>query len=103
MKKLTLITVILLICFVVIPFAYAECFLETAADSVADFLSNDCDDEMDDVIHKYGDVAEVDKYEDGDYHSVTYWYWCQGVSFTFTWSSDISCEKSKYTFSPICY
>jgi hypothetical protein len=46
----------------------------------------------------------VNKYDSGDYHSWTYWYWCDGISYTFTWSKHDcdSCEVSTYTFSPIC-
>ena len=73
-------------------------------DSVKDALDCSCNDEIDDLIDDRGRPEEIDTYDSGDYHSHTYWYWCSGYSKTFTWGGGAGCcEKSTYTFSPICY
>ena len=81
------------------------CFMEDVADSIKDaFEPINCDDEIEDIQKKYSDYwVEVDTYESDGYYSYTYWYWCAGVSYTFTWGSDVGkCEQSRYTFDPIC-
>lgn len=63
-----------------------------------------CNDEMNNCTANHGDPEEINKYDSGDYHSWTFWYWCQGFSMTFTWGTNVEgcCETSTYTFSPIC-
>lgn len=64
---------------------------------------SDCSDAINNMIKQNGNPEEVQKYDSGDYHSWTYWYWCRGWSATFTWGSLVGkCETSTYTFSPIC-
>jgi len=60
-----------------------------------------CDKEMDKIRSQYGEPEEVNSYDSGGYHSVSWWYWSKGKEFTFTWSKDKACERSTYTFSPI--
>lgn len=63
----------------------------------------DCEEEMDSCIASHGNPEEINKYDTGDYHSWTFWYWCKGFSRTFTWGRIVdNCETSTYTFSPIC-
>lgn len=72
----------------------------------SDLLKCDgCNKEMDALIAGRGSPEEINKYDSGDYHSWTFWYWCGGFSKTFTWGGSIGCgcEESTYTFSPICY
>ena len=63
-----------------------------------------CDAEMDNWVENHGNAEEINKYDSEDYHSWTFWYWCEGFSITFTWGKyvDGCCEISTYTFSPIC-
>lgn len=64
--------------------------------------SQNCDSEMRKTRNKYGSPEEVNDYNSDGYHSVTWWYWSKGVSYTFTWGADVGgCEKSTYSFSPI--
>lgn len=63
---------------------------------------DDCDDEMDDVRAERGAPEEVNTYDSGDYHSVDWWYWSQGINYTFTWGENVhNCDVSTYTFDPI--
>lgn len=64
-------------------------------------FSNNCDKEGSNTRSAYGEPQEIDKYDSGDYHSHTWWYWSRGFSRNFTWSNDISCRTSDYTFAPI--
>lgn len=67
-----------------------------------DILCDDCSREMDDTRDKYGEPEEINSYDASDYHSVDWWYWSQGVEFTFAWGEIVDgCEVSKYTFTPI--
>lgn len=68
---------------------------------IGSIFSNDCDDEIDDLVKSRGNPEEVTKYDSGDYHSRKYWYWTKGFEKSFTWSNSISCETSTYTFTPI--
>ena len=69
----------------------------------SDLLECDgCNEEMNNLVASRGNPEEINKYDSGNYHSWTFWYWCSGFSMTFTWD-DCSCETSTYTFSPICY
>ena len=59
-----------------------------------------CDDEIQDVIDALGLPDDLDAYDTSDgYHSWTYWYWCEGIAYSFTWGiySD-GCERSTYQF-----
>ncbi|MEA3312106.1 MAG: hypothetical protein U9Q76_07810 [candidate division WOR-3 bacterium] len=63
---------------------------------------------MDEIREKYGDPEEVERYDSGDYHSVTWRFWSQGISYTFTWGDCVRnalgnrcCDVSKHTFEPI--
>jgi hypothetical protein len=62
-----------------------------------------CDKEMDKTRDRYGGPEEVNSYDSGGYHSVSWWYWSKGIEFTFTWGEyvDGCCDKSTYTFPPI--
>ena len=61
-----------------------------------------CQDEIDMTVANRGDPEEIEKFDSGNYHSWTFWYWSQGYSITFTFSDDsCDCETSTYTFSPI--
>jgi hypothetical protein len=61
-----------------------------------------CDDQRDDLVKQMGNPEEVKRYDSGDYHSWTYWYWTRGFSRTFTWGGAAGeCSTSDYTFSPI--
>jgi len=60
-----------------------------------------CDSQMENVRSSRGDPEEVNRYDSSDYHSVDWWYWSQGICYTFTWGSLVgSCEISTYTFDP---
>ena len=64
-------------------------------------LDNSCDDEREDLVKSAGNPEELDRYDNGDYHSWTYWYWSSGFARTFTWGGPVNgCEISDYTFSP---
>ena len=63
--------------------------------------SNDCDSEIDDFVSAHGQPEEVERFDSGDYHSWSYWYWSKGIERTFTWSGELSCQTSDYTFAPI--
>jgi hypothetical protein len=65
------------------------------------WFSNNCDDKMDDLKKARGNPEEINRYDSGDYHSVKWWYWTKGFERTFTWSNDISCQTSDYTFTAI--
>lgn len=67
----------------------------------ADSFGGDCEKEGRATRERYGEPEEIRKYDSGDYHSHTWWYWSRGFSRNFTWSKDISCEQSDYTFTPI--
>lgn len=71
---------------------------------LGDIFDCSCDDQIEDVVAALGQPEEVDKYNaSGGYHSWTYWYWCKGISYTFTWGGGAGCcEWSTYQFSPIC-
>jgi len=66
----------------------------------------DTEDARDDVRKKYGPPEEVSTYTSGNYATETWWYWCQGISFTFKRESGCGgyswYKHSTYTFSPIC-
>ena len=63
----------------------------------------DCGGNIASLVKIYGEPEEIEKYDSGDYHNHTYWYWCKGFSKTFIWGSYVDdCEQSTYTFSPIC-
>lgn len=78
------------------------CAVGCGSDSDDWFGCDGCDDEIDDMYATYGSPEEIDTYDSGDYHSYTYWYWCSGFAYTFTWDGCSSCDVSLYTFSPIC-
>lgn len=66
------------------------------------FGPDDCSAEMDEVRSQYGAPEEVNTFDEDDYHSVDWWYWTQGVEYTFTWGKYVEgCDVSRYTFTPI--
>ncbi len=62
-----------------------------------------CDKDMDEVRSTRGAPEETSSYDSTGYHSVDWWYWSQGICYTFTWGSNIDecCEVSTYRFDPI--
>ncbi|MEE8578062.1 MAG: hypothetical protein V3T31_12475 [candidate division Zixibacteria bacterium] len=63
---------------------------------------DNCDDKMAETRTSNGEPEEVQTYDSGDYHSVSWWYWSQGVNYDFTWGENVDgCEVSRYTFDPI--
>ena len=63
---------------------------------------NACSSHIEYIIDELGEAEEINKYDSGDYHSHSYWYWSIGFSRTFTWGGPVEgCEISDYTFSPI--
>ena len=62
-----------------------------------------CDKEMDKVRNQRGSPEEVSTYTASDYNSVDWWYWSQGINYTFKWGKivDGCCDVSTYTFTPI--
>ena len=68
---------------------------------VITFVGCDCKDEMADARKKYGSPEETNRYDSGEYHSVSYWWWRQGVNKSFSWGHGEGCKVSTYTFTPI--
>jgi len=65
-------------------------------------LQPDCASEMENVENSRGAPEEINRYDTEGYHSVDWWYWIQGICYTFTWGSVVGgCEVSTYTFEPI--
>ena len=65
-------------------------------------LQPDCTAEMENVENSRGAPEDVNRYDTEGYHSVDWWYWIQGICYTFTWGSVVGgCEVSTYTFEPI--
>ena len=64
------------------------------------FTDSDCNDEIQECVEIYGNPEEVYSYDSGSYHSLSYWYWAQGIEKTFTWGQGY-CEVSTFTFTPI--
>ena len=78
-------------------------FISFGCSELDDITNCDCDDEIAKLIKKRGQPEEIERFDSGNYHSHTYWYWCSGYSKTFTWGGAAGCcETSTYTFSPIC-
>jgi len=64
---------------------------------------NYCSDEMRDREGISGDPDEINRYDSDNYHSRTYWYYCDGFSETFTWGENVKgCEIHTNTYEPIC-
>ena len=64
---------------------------------------NYCGDEMRDRERISGEPEEINIYDSDDYHSRTYWYYCDGFSETFTWRENVNgCEIHTNNFEPIC-
>lgn len=61
----------------------------------------DCDDERSDVRAHRGNPEEVEQYDSHCYDIETWWYWSQGVSYTFVETCDDCCEMTIDTFPPI--
>ena len=96
MKKLLVVLVLI----ITISMIFATCTIKQREEL---FGTANCQEEMDACIEAYGNPEEINKYDSEDYHSWTFWYWCQGFSRTFTWGINVwNCETSTYTFSPIC-
>ena len=65
-------------------------------------LQPDCAVEMGNIENSRGAPEDVNRYDTEGYHSVDWWYWMQGICYTFTWGSVVGgCEVSTYTFVPI--
>jgi len=56
---------------------------------------------MDKARRKHGPPEEVTSYSSGSYYSEGWWYWTQGIKYTFTLPGGKPCEVSVYTFRPI--
>lgn len=66
------------------------------------FGCEDCNDEAAAVRERLGPPDDYTLYDSGDgYWSLTYWYWCEGISYTFT-QDGCDCDVSTYRFDPIC-
>jgi len=64
--------------------------------------SSNCNKQIKSLTDQRGSPEEVQKYDSGDYHSHSYWYWSKGFSRTFTWGDVVEgCEISDYSFTPI--
>ena len=65
---------------------------------------NYCSDEMSDRERISGDPDEINRYDSDEYHSRTYWYYCDGFAETFTWTENVNgCEMHTNDFEPICH
>ena len=65
---------------------------------------NYCSDEMRDRERISGEAEEINRYDSDDYHSRTYWYYCDGFAETFTWRENVNgCETHTNDFEPICH
>lgn len=65
---------------------------------------SDCNDRISDMEAAFGPADEAiscANSEQEDWWSATYWYWCQGVSYTFT-QDGRSCSESVELFDPVC-
>lgn len=64
--------------------------------------NHDCNSEISDLLKANGGSAEsIEKFDDGNYHSWTYWYYKKGFSRTFTWGEPVeSCKVSNFSFTP---
>ena len=56
---------------------------------------------------QYGTPEEVQEFISGDYHTIDWWWWCQGFEVSFinspyddVYGWDV---QSTYSFSPICF
>lgn len=68
----------------------------------SEVFDDDCSHEMDDLREERGEPEEIQRFDSGDYHSHTWWYWRRGFSRNFTWGGPVDdCETSDYTFTPI--
>jgi hypothetical protein len=65
-----------------------------------DKSKEDCYGQMDALIKQKGQPQETVKYDAGDYHDWTLWYWSKGISYSFVWGID-GCQTASYTFTPI--
>jgi len=78
-------------------------FLGCIGSSNNPFSSCDnCNDSISDYVEINGLPDDVNSYEADNYWSVTYWYWCKGVSRTWEQTS-CNCDQSTYTFASICF
>ena len=86
-------------CFLIFIFLMITIFSFSACEL---FEEKNCDSQMEEVRQSRGNPEEVFTYDSSDYHSVDWWYWSQGICYTFTWGSIVGdCEISTYTFTPI--
>jgi hypothetical protein len=82
--------------------ALLTCALLAGCGGGGGIFDESCDDQRDDLAREKGNPEEIRRFDSGDYHSWTYWYWSRGFSRTFTWGGAAgSCKTSDYTFSPI--
>ena len=63
---------------------------------------DNCNNSISDYVEINGLPDDVNSYESDNYWSVTYWYWCEGMSRTWEQIS-CNCDQSTYTFAPICF
>ena len=64
---------------------------------------SECSGEMQDRENISGDPDEINRYDSYDYHTRTYWYYCDGFAETFTWGENVrGCETHTNRFVPVC-
>ena len=64
-------------------------------------LSGNCAHQMDVFRDLHGEPQEVERFESGNFHRHTWWYWRLGLARTFTWDgAPGSCEMTDRTFPP---
>lgn len=66
--------------------------------------SDDCSDEIADVVSRLGAPDDVETlFESDDEYIKTYWYYCEGIAYTFSnlsRSSCLTCDVDIHTFTP---
>jgi len=61
-----------------------------------------CDIEIAEIQNERGPAPEINRYDDGDFHSVEYWYWQDGLEITFSWNDSCEdCAITEFPFSPV--
>lgn len=68
----------------------------------------DCSAELNEVVLTRGEPDDIEVVADFDnLDIITYWYYCDGIAYTFTWGGGISscseqCVVETHTFTPSC-
>ena len=68
----------------------------------------DCSAEIDELVLTRGQPDDIEVVANFDtLDIITYWYYCDGIAYTFTWGGGISycsedCSVDTHTFSPTC-